>query len=208
MNDSTLTRLVVVRHGEAVWNTEERAHGHLDSELTDLGKRQVQATAYALEKVRFDALYSSDLGRAKETAEIIAGRLDLKITLEPRLRDRDLGVLQGLTIQESISRYPQEYRNFTNNNVDYVLPGGESKRQRHERCISCGTELASRYMGSRILMIVHGGVLDSFFRKSLNISLAQQRTFPIFNAGINEFSVSNNGWRLDRCMIIDHLQCL
>jgi probable phosphoglycerate mutase len=128
MNDPIFTRLVVVRHGEAVWNTEERAHGHLDSELTDLGKRQVQAAAYALERFRFDALYSSDLGRAKETAEIIAGYQKLKITLEPRLRDRHLGVLQGLTIQESMSRYPQEYRDFTSNNVDYVLPGGESKR--------------------------------------------------------------------------------
>ena len=208
MNDSTLTRLLAVRHGEAIWNAEGRSHGHLDSDLTDLGKRQAKATAFALETFRFEALYSSDLGRAKGTAEIIADHLNLKITLEPRLRDRNLGVLQGLTIQESISRYPEEYRNFSSGNIDYVIPGGENKRQRHERCISCGVELVSRHVGSRILLVVHGGVLDSFFRKSLKVPLAQQRSFPIFHTSINEFSVSNSDWKLDRFASIDHLQGL
>ncbi len=208
MNNSTFTKLVVVRHGETVWNKEGRQQGHLDSNLSDLGKLQAQAIASALARVTFNALYSSDLVRAFETAKIIANRSNLRITIDSRLRERNLGILQGLTIQEFKLKYSEEYRNFVSRDIDYIIPEGESIRQRFERSIACAVELASQHTGQRILLVTHGGILDSFFRKSLNLPLTEERTFSLYNASINEFSISNNSWKLDSWGNIHHLQTL
>ncbi len=208
MNNSTYTKLVVVRHGETVWNKEGRQQGHLDSNLSDLGKLQAQAIASALVRVTFHALYSSDLGRAFKTAKIIANHSNLQITVDSRLRERNLGISQGLTIQEFKLKYPEEYRNFVSRDIDYIIPEGESIRQRFERSIACAVELAFQHTGQRILLVTHGGILDSLFRKSLNLPLTEERTFSLYNASINEFSISNNSWKLDSWGNIHHLQTL
>jgi probable phosphoglycerate mutase len=208
MNNSTYTKLVVIRHGETVWNKEGRQQGHLDSNLSDLGKLQAQAIASALARVTFHALYSSDLGRAFETAKIIANHSNLQITVDSRLRERNLGISQGLTIQEFKLKYPEEYRNFVSRDIDYIIPEGESIRQRFERSIACAVELAFQHTGQRILLVTHGGILDSLFRKSLNLPLTEERTFSLYNASINEFSISNNSWKLDSWGNIHHLQTL
>jgi probable phosphoglycerate mutase len=208
MNNSIYTKLVVVRHGETVWNKEGRQQGHLDSQLSDLGKLQAQAVASALAGVSFHASYSSDLDRAFETAKIIANHANLHITLDMRLRERNLGILQGLTMQEFKSKYPEDYGNYVSRDIDYIPPGGESIRQRFERSIACAVDLASRHAGERILIVSHGGVLDSLIRKSLNIPLTDERTFSLYNASINEFSISENSWRLDSWGNIHHLHAL
>jgi probable phosphoglycerate mutase len=208
MHDSTYTKLVVVRHGETVWNKEGRQQGHLDSDLSDLGKLQAQATASALARVTFHAVYSSDLGRAFETAKIIANHSNLRITLDSRLRERNLGILQGLTMKEFKSKYPEEYGKYVSRNIDYIPPGGESIRQRFDRSVACAVDLASKHTGQRILLVTHGGILDSFMRKSLNIPLTEERTFSLYNASINKFSISENSWRLDSWGNIHHLLTL
>jgi len=205
MNEVQPTRLFVIRHGETIWNSEGRQQGHLNSNLTELGKKQARAAAAALERVKFDALYSSDLGRAMETAEIIAGRLGLEVIPDRGLRERNLGIIQGLTFKELESRYPEVHHNYITGNVDDVIPEGESVRQRYERNVACAAELASRHPGGQILLVAHGGVLDSLLRRTLNIPLDQRRTFSLFNASVNVFIVSNDGWKLESWGVIDHL---
>jgi broad specificity phosphatase PhoE len=94
MSEASLT---IIRHGESNWNAEGRQQGHLDSGLSHRGRKQAEAMANALRGRRFDAIYSSDPGRAQQTAEIIAEALGLRVLVDPRLRVRHLGIFHGHT---------------------------------------------------------------------------------------------------------------
>lgn len=190
------TELVVVRHGETVWNLEGRQQGHLDSPLTALGVRQSEPVASALAGSALDAVYASDLRRAVQSADVIAGALALPVVTDPRLRERNLGVLESRTIAEFQREQPEVYRLFRSDDPDYVIPGGESARQRHVRCVACADEIARKHAGRAVLIVAHGGVLSSFMRHALRLSLSGPRRFSLFNGSINVFSVRDGEWRL------------
>ena len=197
-----------VRHGETQWNTIEKQQGHLDSPLTDNGIQQAQLLADGLVGRNIDILYSSDLGRALQTASFIADKLHLDVNEDPRLRERHLGAMQGLTKQEFAENYPDEFRQHNAGDPDYVLPGGESACQRSARCIECAEDLARRHTGKRILIVGHGGVLTSFFYKATNTPLIEPRRFSLFNASISAFYIADGQWRLDTWGEVAHLQGL
>ena len=200
------TVIFAVRHGETEWNLEGRQQGHLDSPLTANGIKQAHLLANGLAEKKIDILFSSDLGRALQTAEIIAKRLSLEIYTDSRLRERHLGIMQQLTMIEFRKEYPEEATKFATGDPDYILPGGESSRQRYNRCIKCAETLALRNAGKTILIVAHGGVLTSFFYKATNTPLAESRHFSLFNASINSFSISDGKWRLDTWGEIAHLK--
>ncbi len=200
------TVLYAVRHGETEWNLTEKQQGHLDSPLTANGIKQAELLADGLAKKNIDILFSSDLGRALQTAEIIAKRLSLKVHTNSRLRERHLGILQALTKKEFVERYPLEAVLFDSRNPDYVLPQGESSRQLFNRCTKCAEDIAGDNPGKNVLIVTHGGVLRSFFHKATNTPLVEPRQFSLFNAAINSFSISNGQWRLDTWGEISHLQ--
>jgi len=200
------TVLYAVRHGETEWNLVEKQQGHLDSPLSATGIKQAQFLADGLAKKSIDVLFSSDLGRALQTAEIIARRLSLEVHKNARLRERHLGILQALTRKEFVERYPIEAVLYDSNNPDYVLPQGESTRQLFNRCIQCAEDIARENAGKNVLIVAHGGVLRSFFHKATNTPLMEPRRFSLFNAAINSFSISDGQWRLDTWGEIAHLQ--
>ncbi len=105
-------------------------------------------------------------------------------------------------------RWPDEYTQFHQGDPDYRIRAGKSARQRHERAIACGDELAQRHAGQRILIVTHGGVLQSFFRHTMGMDLAMPRCFSLFNASINVFSISDSRWQLDRWGDVHHLRHL
>lgn len=129
------TSVTIVRHGETEWNKIGRYQGFLDSPLSDKGVDQAHCLAKALKKFEFDALYSSDLGRALQTANIIARELNLNVIEEKRLRERNLGRLQGLTDEEFREKYPDDFGKYKANGFDKELLGGESYRELYERSI-------------------------------------------------------------------------
>ena len=96
-----MLRLILVRHGETEWNAQRRYQGHSDVPLSALGRRQAARAAERLAALKIDAVYTSDLGRALETAEIIAEQRGLEVCAEPRLRELNFGVFEGLTFDEA-----------------------------------------------------------------------------------------------------------
>jgi probable phosphoglycerate mutase len=208
MSESKATELVVVRHGETVSNLSGKQQGWLDSELSELGRSQAEAIADALVGERFDALYSSDLGRAMQTAGIIAARLSLDIIPDARLRERRLGIIQGMTMAEFEQSWPKESALFRGGDPDYAIPDGESVRQRHRRCVACAAEIAARHAGKAVLIVAHGGILDSFFRHALGLDLGAPRSFSLYNASINTFIVADGQWRRSRWGDTHHLKHL
>ena len=201
------TKLIVVRHGESVWNAEGRQQGHLDSGLSPRGLSQARLLAKRLRGCSLAAIYTSELGRARQTAEIIAHHVTAPVVSDARLRERHLGVFQGLTWAEAKTQWPVEYAAFQTGDVDYVIPGGESARQRFTRTVGAIEEIARRHLGAAVLLVTHGGVLNGLFRRVLGIPLEAPRRFKLWNASLNVFSYRANGdWLLGTWGDTAHLE--
>lgn len=199
------TQLIVVRHGETEWNIARIRQGHLDSKLTEKGLAQARALAQRLAREKFTALYSSDLGRAVQTASAIADLTGHKIVTDPRLRERHLGIFQGLSGDEINAKYPEERRLFRTVGPDYVIPGGESMRQQVQRNVGYLTELAEKHCGEQVVVVTHGGVVSGFFRHTLEIPLEAPRRFEFVNAGLNIFAREEDIWLLLTWGDVSHL---
>src|SRR5690349_11779156 len=133
--------LLLVRHGETDWNAEGRLQGHTDRPLNDYGREQARRLAEQLEQI--DAVYASDLSRARETAEIVAGRLGLPVVIDPDLREKDWGTWEGLTSDERLG-------------VEYA---GETTEAHRDRVLAAVQRIAERHPGERVLVVTHGGCL-------------------------------------------------
>jgi len=199
------TQIIIVRHGETEWNIQGIRQGHLDSQLTEKGLGQAKALAQRLAREKFAALYSSDLGRAVQTAQEIGNVTGHAIITDERLRERHLGIFGGLNAEEISSRYPTERKLMRTQGPGYVIPGGESMVQQVERNIECLNALAAKHQGEQIVVVTHGGVVSGFFRHTLEISLDAPRRFEFVNAGINIFAHEDGYWMLLTWGDVSHL---
>ncbi len=202
-----ITTISLIRHGETEWNMVGKQQGQVNSPLSERGMVQAKAIAKSLEKDKsnYDVLYSSDLGRAVQTAEAISEQLGLEINLDVRLRERNLGILQGLTIERFREEKNEEYEQFRSSDPDYVIPDGESIREMHERAVSCLFDISDKHKGQKIIIVAHGGILDSIFRKVFDIELTAERNFSLLNSSINTFKVLKGEWGLISWGDVSHL---
>lgn len=200
------TTLVLVRHGETEWNETGRYQGHLDSPLTPRGLAQARALAMALDGSSFGAFYSSDLGRAKRTASIIADRIGRRFLTDPRLREQHYGLLQGHDRRRAEEVDPGFFESLDRGDPDYVPLGGESRRQRHERAVAALADIAVRHSGERVLVVAHGGIVDSLFRETLGIPQESPRRYSLYNAALNHFCYAGGAWSLKLWGETSHLE--
>jgi len=200
------TRLILIRHGETLWNLGQRYQGHLDSPLTDAGVLQSGALASRLIGHAFSALYSSDLGRALQTAEIIAKRTGHIPRTDSRLRERHLGIFQGLSKREIQQKYPEEYALYKSGGPAHVVPNGESAAQACARILDCLKELARRHPGESIVVVAHGGVLSALLVHSLGVSSGAPRRFERHNGSWNVFVCRDEKWFLETWGDVSHLE--
>lgn len=199
------TRLIIIRHGETEWNLEGRIQGHLDSPLTETGRAQAGAIAGRLCEFDVNALYSSDLGRAYSTAQIVSDTTGLGTITDKRLRELNLGKFEGLTEEEVGKRFPEEYRYLKDADPDYIYPEGESKRQFSLRVISCLEELMGKHLGEQIVVITHGGALSRLIRYTLGMPVVGSNEYKKCNAALNVFSYQNKRWQLEIWGDLSHL---
>jgi probable phosphoglycerate mutase len=191
MPTQTKTTLLAIRHGETVWNSEQRFQGHGDSPLTECGRNQVVALGRRMEEIKFDTLISSDLGRTQETAAIIADFTGHAVELDSRLRERNYGVLEGLAIHEIKAKHSKVLNQLKTDDPDFIVPGGESHRQHYQRNVAFIEELLAKKSGSTVAVVAHGGVLDSIFRYVASLPLDQPRCFITTNASLTIVSHGN-----------------
>jgi len=151
-----VTTILLARHGETDWNVEGRWQGHADPPLNARGREQAEALAERLVDTAFDAIYSSDLARAKQTAEIVARRLGLPVTTDRGLREIDVGSWSGLTRADIAVRFPDGER-----------PDGEHVDAFRARVLSALERLAAGHDGRRILVVAHGGCVRTLQRHML-----------------------------------------
>jgi broad specificity phosphatase PhoE len=159
-----MARLLLVRHGESTWNARGRWQGWADPPLTDLGRAQAEAAAPAAAPV--DALVSSDLQRARETAELMAAVLEMGpelVHVEPGLRERDVGDFTGLTRAEIEERWPGVLSNVAAS-IARDPRFGETVEVLAARVNAALARLAAAFAGQRVLVVTHGGVVRNLER--------------------------------------------
>ncbi len=138
-----MTTILLARHGETDWNRDLRFQGHADEPLNDTGRAQAERLAASLRDERLAAVYTSDLRRATETAEIVASALGLTVTADPRLREIDVGSWQGRTRAE----------------VNGIRWDGESYDDHRARAVAALFGIAAAHPSERVLVVSHGGTL-------------------------------------------------
>lgn len=200
-----VAELILVRHGETDWNREGRFQGHTDIPLSEAGFIQADELAARLAGEALDVLYSSDLLRARQTAERVARRTGHGIMVDPRLRERHLGVLQSFTREENARVNAEVFGRYRRGEADYVIPGGESARQFFDRVIGALTAIAAGLAGRRAVIVSHGGVLDALYRVAAGEGPEGPRKTTLLNASINTFRYRDGRWTLHLWADITHL---
>lgn len=201
----SVTTLVLVRHGETDWNVEGRIQGHTDIALNRLGEAQAEALGKRLSRERFDAVYSSDLIRAYRTASPAVADPERTIIKEPSLRERHLGVLQGLTGAQAMLDHPAAWDAFKSRDPARALEGGESLGEFSRRVTGFVERVLHQHAGGRLLLVTHGGVLDAAYRHARGMPLTAARDFPVFNASVNILCRNEHDWHVECWGDVSHL---
>ena len=184
------TRLYLIRHGQSAGNAEGRFGGHGPTPLSDLGRKQAEKTAEVLAKEGITAIYSSDLIRAVQTAEPLAKLLGLPIHQSAAFRERHVGVLQGLTFDESKQRYPDDYYALINRNVNHIITEGESYRHLLRRITAELRNILRNHNRERIAIFSHTGAICYLTLHLMGAIHRDTKTTPWLitsNCGINRF---------------------
>ena len=177
--NTKLTTIYIVRHGETEWNIKHLMQGHLDSPLTQAGEQQAKDIALRLKHIHFDEVFSSDLFRAKRTAETIILERKIAIKTTQALRERNYGVFEGKVYDEynqALQKLLVQYKTRSEQDkVFYKSHGVETTDQSIARLITFLRELAVSYSGKTILVVSHGGVMRYLL---IHLGFGTYKTLP------------------------------
>jgi broad specificity phosphatase PhoE len=188
----SITRLYLIRHGQSAGNADGRFGGHSATPLSELGVQQAKTTAEALARERSDAIYTSDLLRAVQTAAPLGELLNLPIVQTPAFRERNVGVLEGLTFEESKQQHPNDYYALVNRSINHVITRGESYRQLLRRVNGELHDIVDAHAGERVAIFSHTGTICFMtlqFMGAINRFTKQTPWLVTSNCGINRFEI-------------------
>ena len=189
-------RLIVVRHGQTPFNAEGRFTGQLDIPLSELGKQQAEALGQRLAEIHLDAIVSSDLQRARATAQAIARHHNLPVEEDADLREIAFGVWEGETYAEVVAQDEALVQRWETDPARYAPPGGETLTQLHVRVIRALERWQRQYPQGTVLWAVHGGVIEVLLCHVFKVALSRRWEFRQENASMTEIEVSNQGARV------------
>ena len=199
------TEIILIRHGETEWNSQQRMQGHSNSDLSSVGQAQIQALGQWMKNVPFDLIYSSDSLRAKQTAESITQFSGHELQFDQRLREKNLGVFEGLTSEEARERHPEVFRLFKTAGSKYVIDEGESTQQLQDRALEIVNEIRIKHPEERVLLVTHGGFIRVVMKHSLGLSLETPTRFLIRNTGVFRL-VWEDKWIVSQMGGVSHLE--
>ena len=184
-----MTELILLRHGETEWNRELRFQGQVDGPLNATGHAQAQRLAQRLAGEPIDHLVSSDLSRARQTADPFARQVQasrgIGLDVDAALREQAFGRIDGMRVEDIKRDHADVWAGWTQFQSDYVVPDGESTRQFHTRVMAALWQLVASHPGRTLAVVTHGGVLDMVFRTARGLGLEGPRQSAIPNAGIS-----------------------
>jgi len=186
-----VTTIFLARHGESDWNVEKRFQGHSDRPLTERGRKQAHALADLVASEKIDAVYTSPLSRAQETAEIVAARAGLEPVALPELREVDTGSWSGLSRADVEARFPEGFSRWRSGGSGWR--DGETYEQMAERVIGALRTIAEDHPDGRVLVISHGGPIRAIHAAAEGVAIDDYRRLkPVEpNARLSAVAVEN-----------------
>lgn len=202
--------LILIRHGETLWNIERRFQGQKDSPLSGQGIVQADLVAQALSKRKINAIYSSDLSRAWLTAERIGKPHNLEPHSDQRLREIHFGIWEGLTRQEVLTRYGDLYEARFKDYLNVRVPEGELPQELLARFHGFLDEKISQHQNQTIIIVSHGAALRLIIASLLHIPLERSYCLKQSNTGISELKFTKRNsdcfWQALTINSTDHLR--
>lgn len=199
--------IYLVRHGQTPWNKAGRYQGHTDIPLSPLGRRQALCLARRLARDPIDAIYSSDLTRARGTAAPLARRLSLPVRARADLREMAYGDLEGLTAAQIEERYPHYYPAARQDPLGTTPPRGESFSSMYARVLAAWEEIIAA-PHKRVVVVAHGGTLKALLCHLLGVDPRERWRFMLDNASITILHRRRSGFSLWRYNDTHHLNGL
>jgi probable phosphoglycerate mutase len=189
-----MTVLGLVRHGITDWNIERRAQGHTDIPLNAEGRKQAERLARRLSSENWDIIYSSDLGRARDTAQAIASIKNIPVLTDPLLREINLGQIEGMTEEEIVAKWGPKWRE-----LDLDM---ESREALGLRGVSALTRISEQHPDLRILIVSHGG----FIGTTLKCMIPHVETLELLhNTSLTILKKQSEGWDCELYNCTNHL---
>lgn len=185
-----MTYVTLTRHGETEWHAENRYAGSSDVAMTDKGRAQAWLLGQWAARAGLDAIYSSDLSRARETAQPAVDATGLPLRIDTRLRELDFGAGEGLTIAEMGERFPDALTAFREDPAASPLPDGERPAAAATRGLAALREMCTAFPHGRVLVVGHGTLLRLMLCELFGLPLGDyRRIFPVVrNCGLTELA--------------------
>lgn len=192
----SLTHLVLLRHGQTEWNHTDRMQGQADVHLDATGVEQAHAAARALAARHFDAVYSSDLARAKATADTVAADLGLPVVVDPRLQEIHMGSWSGKTRTEVEVMFPDFARLYWEGKDFRRSATGETIAEMVARSVPAVREIIERHRGHQVLVVGHGFMLSQLVQTLVGIQPEARVLGGLKNAHWSEVGIApdDNAW--------------
>ena len=205
VEQSLTTRLLLIRHAQTEWNIQRRFQGHGDSPITEEGQEQLQRLKSRLVGLEFDVIYSSDLGRTIETSQMLSGKQRVE---EPRLRERGVGILEGLNLEQIMAEHAEAFLAFRSGDKDHQIEGGESLQNALNRAWTFLEEMPEKHPGAELAAVSHAGLIRLICKQILGLTLDAPNFFQIPNTSLTQlvFSPKDRSWSLECLADTTHLQ--
>ena len=201
-----MTEIYVIRHVQAEGNLYRHMQGHWDGDVTPLGRRQRDALAERFRDIPVDAVYSSDLWRARFTASAITRYHDLPIRTDVRLREINIGPWEAEPFANIVWEQPEAFDSFMHDQEHFYIPGAETFQQVQTRALAALYEIAEQNPGRTVVITSHGVAIRCMLTKLLGVSLNDSETVPIFqNTGIAHLRYEGGRFTVDTMDDAEHL---
>lgn len=197
--------LILIRHGETKWNKIKRYQGHMDIELNDWGRQQAEEAARELANLDINYFASSDLKRAKTTAEIIASFHQNNVLELKELREMNFGDWEGKSFKEIQNENPLDFQKWIKDPVKYSPPSGENLKEFQKRILQGFNQVLEKE-AERNVIITHGGVIMVYLATILEMPLINYRKFKVANTGITKVDIYDNNYVLKLFNSQNHLK--
>lgn len=186
-------KLILVRHGETLWNREKRILGHTDIDLSETGCEQARLVAGALKDETVAAVYCSPLRRARQTADEVARVHDLEAIPEDGLMELDAGELDGMSFEEAMSSYSEFFKEWAAKGSSVRLPGGESMDGLGERTWSAVERLLERHPDETVIAVSHSLAIQSVVSRALGMDSSSRRRLWLDLASVSILDFGGRG---------------
>ncbi len=187
-----MVKFIFIRHGLTLDNESMKLSGFIDSELSDMGKKQAKQTSIRLKDEEIDLIYSSPLKRAMDTAKEISKINNVNINIFDEFKEMNFGDFEGLTFKEIESDHKEEYERLKNESFEYSFPNGENMIGFHDRISNKIDHIIKEQDGKTVLIVSHGGVIRACISHLISKDHTYHWNFKIDNCSITIVEVVDN----------------